>query len=72
MLFGRYLSMIALLAVAGSLLLKKRVPLTTGTLQSDNGTFLVILIGTVFIVGALTFFPALALGPIAEFLTSHV
>ncbi len=69
MLFGRYLSMIALLAVAGSLLLKKPVPITQGALKSDNGTFLVILLGTVFIVGALTFFPALTVGPIAEFLT---
>ena len=72
MLFGRYLSMIALLAVAGSLLLKKPVPMTPGTLQSDNGSFLVILLGTVCIVGALTFFPALTLGPIAEFLTIRI
>ena len=69
MLFGRYFSMIAMLAVAGSLLAKKPVPETIGTIKTDNSTFLVILAVTVLIVGALTFFPVLALGPIAEYLT---
>ncbi|MEB6549686.1 potassium-transporting ATPase subunit KdpA [Heyndrickxia sporothermodurans] len=69
MLFGRYFSMIAMLAVAASLLVKKPVPETIGTIKTDNSTFLVILVGTVLIVGALTFFPVLALGPIAEYLT---
>lgn len=69
MLFGRYFSMIAMLAVAGSLLAKKPVPETIGTIRTDNSTFLVTLISTVLIVGALTFFPVLALGPIAEYLT---
>lgn len=69
MLFGRYLSMIAMIAVAGSLLTKKRVPETIGTLKTDNSTFLIILLATVLIIGALTFFPVLALGPIAEWLT---
>ncbi|MGO0062320.1 potassium-transporting ATPase subunit KdpA [Brevibacillus fluminis] len=69
MLFGRYISMIALLAAAGSLLAKKPVPDTIGTFKTDNGTFMVILLSTVLIVGALTFFPVLALGPIAEWLT---
>ncbi|SFA80544.1 MULTISPECIES: potassium-transporting ATPase subunit KdpA [unclassified Bacillus (in: firmicutes)] len=69
MLFGRYFSMIAMIAVAGSLLSKKPVPETLGTFKTDNSTFLVILVATVLIVGALTFFPVLALGPIAEWLT---
>ncbi|MCK1983142.1 MULTISPECIES: potassium-transporting ATPase subunit KdpA [Peribacillus] len=69
MLFGRYFSMLAMIAVAGSLLVKKRVPETIGTFKTDNSTFLVILLVTVLIIGALTFFPIIALGPIAEWLT---
>jgi len=69
MLLGRYLSMIAMIAVAGSLLAKKPVPETLGTFKTDNSTFMVILVSTVLIVGALTFFPVIALGPIAEWLT---
>ncbi len=69
MLFGRYFSMIAMIAVAGSLLAKKRVPETIGTFKTDNSTFVVILLATVLIIGALTFFPVIALGPIAEWLT---
>jgi potassium-transporting ATPase potassium-binding subunit len=68
MLFGRYFSMIAMLAVAGSLFSKKQVPETIGTFRTDNSTFLVILLATVLIVGALTFFPVLVLGPVAEWL----
>ncbi len=69
MLFGRYLSMILLLAVASSLAAKKAVPITEGTFKTDNTMFVVILIVIVLIIGALTFLPALALGPIAEHLT---
>ncbi|MGG0790364.1 potassium-transporting ATPase subunit KdpA [Peribacillus simplex] len=69
MLFGRYFSMIAMIAVAGSLLVKKGVPETIGTFKTDNGTFLVILLASVLIIGALTFFPIIALGPVAEWLT---
>ncbi|CAG7649287.1 potassium-transporting ATPase subunit KdpA [Paenibacillus allorhizosphaerae] len=69
MLFGRYISMVALLAVAGSLLRKQWVPETIGTFRTDNGLFVGILIGTVLIIGALTFLPAIVLGPIAEHLT---
>ncbi len=69
MLYGRYFSMIAMIAVAGSLLSKKTVPETIGTFKTDNSTFLVILVSTVLIVGALTFFPVVALGPVAEWLT---
>lgn len=69
MLFGRYFSMIAMIAVAGSLLVKKPVPETIGTFKTDNGTFLVILLASVLIIGALTFFPIISLGPVAEWLT---
>ncbi|MFC3750130.1 potassium-transporting ATPase subunit KdpA [Paenibacillus sp. GCM10012306] len=69
MLLGRYVSVIAMLAVAGSLLRKNTVPETTGTFRTDNGLFTGILIGTVLIIGALTFLPVIVLGPIAEYLT---
>lgn len=69
MLLGRYVSMIAMLAVAGSLVRKQWVPETIGTFRTDNKLFCGILIGTVLIIGALTFLPAVVLGPIAEFLT---
>ncbi len=69
MFLGRYFSIIAMLAVAGSLAAKKTVPETSGTFRTDKALFGTVFLGTVLIVGALTFFPALALGPIAEFLT---
>lgn len=69
MLFGRYISIICLLAVAGSLAAKKTVPVSIGTFRTDNTLFTVILVAVVIIVGALTFFPAISLGPIAEHLT---
>jgi K+-transporting ATPase, KdpA len=69
MLFGRYISMIALLTVAGSLASKKRVPVGVGTFPTDNSLFVAVLVAVVIIIGALTFFPAIALGPIAEHLT---
>jgi K+-transporting ATPase ATPase A chain len=69
MLFGRYISMIAMLAVAGSLVRKQPVPETSGTFRTDNVLFAGILVGTVLIIGALTFLPAVVLGPIAEYLT---
>ncbi|QSF47757.1 potassium-transporting ATPase subunit A [Paenibacillus tianjinensis] len=69
MLLGRYVSIIALLAVAGSLLRKQPVPETIGTFRTDNGLFTGILIATVLIIGALTFLPVVVLGPIAEHLT---
>lgn len=69
MFLGRYPSMILLLAVAGSLANKRVVPVGAGTFRTDNALFTFILIAVVIIVGALTFFPALSLGPIAEQLT---
>ncbi|MET3729245.1 K+-transporting ATPase ATPase A chain [Fictibacillus halophilus] len=69
MLFGRYVSIIALLAVAGSLVKKQPVPETIGTFRTDNMLFVGILVGAVLIIGALTFLPVMALGPIAEYLS---
>jgi potassium-transporting ATPase potassium-binding subunit len=66
MLIGRFLFIIPALAIAGSLAAKKLVPITSGTLPTNGGLFVVLLIGTVVIVGALTYFPALSLGPIVE------
>ncbi len=69
MFFGRYIAMIAQLAIAGSLFHKKSVNESIGTLRTDNVTFMIILVFIVYIFAALTFFPALALGPIAEHLS---
>lgn len=69
MFFGRYVAIVAQLAIAGSLLAKKRVNETVGTLRTDNTIFVIILVAVVYIFAALTFFPAFALGPIAEHLT---
>jgi potassium-transporting ATPase potassium-binding subunit len=66
MLIGRFLFIIPALAIAGSLASKKLIPVTSGTLPTNGPLFVVLLIGTVFIVGALTYFPALSLGPIVE------
>jgi len=69
MFYGRYLSIIILLSVAGSLAAKRSIPTTAGTFRTDNTMFTVTLIAIVLIIGALTFLPAIALGPIAEHLT---
>jgi len=66
MLVGRFFFIIPALAIAGSLAAKKVVPTTSGTLPTNGSLFVVLLIGTVVIVGALTYFPALSLGPIVE------
>jgi len=66
MLTGRFLMIIPLLAVAGSLARKKAVPVSAGTLPTHGPLFVGLLVGVVLIVGALTFFPALSLGPIVE------
>lgn len=66
MFFGRYLSIIILMAVAGSLASKRTIPVTAGTFKTDNAMFTVTLVVIVLIIGALTFLPAIALGPIAE------
>lgn len=67
MLIGRFLFIIPVLALAGNLAGKKRAPDHVGSFPVTGLTFVLLLIGTIFIVGALTFFPALALGPIVEY-----
>jgi K+-transporting ATPase ATPase A chain len=68
MLFGRIAIMIPVLALAGALVRKQAVATTAGTFQTTTPIFVVLLIGVILIVGALTFFPADALGPIVEHL----
>lgn len=70
MLFARFLPIIGTLAIAGSLAGKKKIATTAGTLSTTNGMFVFLLIVVVFLIGALSFFPALALGPLAEFFGS--
>ena len=69
MLFGRYWLIVPVLAIAGALAAKKKIPVSAGTLPTHTPLFVALLIGTVVIVGALAFFPVLALGPIAEYLS---
>jgi potassium-transporting ATPase potassium-binding subunit len=71
MLAGRFLMMIPLLAAAGSLAKKKLVPVSAGTFPTHGALFVSLLVGVVLIVGALTFFPALSLGPIVEHFFMH-
>lgn len=68
MLMGRFLVIIPALALAGSLVAKKTVPESAGTFPTHGGLFVGLLVGVILIVGGLTFFPALALGPIVEHL----
>jgi K+-transporting ATPase ATPase A chain len=70
MFFARYTLAIAMLALAGSVAAKKHVPESAGTLPTHTPLFVTLLASVVIIVGALTFLPALALGPIAEYLMS--
>lgn len=69
MYFGRFPAIILQLAIAGSIFAKRRMNETVGTLRTDNVVFTLILVFVVYIFAALTFFPALALGPVAEHLT---
>jgi K+-transporting ATPase ATPase A chain len=71
MLFGRFLFVIPTLAIAGSLARKKVVPTSAGTLPTHGPLFVGLLVGTVIVVGALTFFPALSLGAIVEHFLMH-
>ena len=66
MLFGRFLMIVPLLAIAGSLAAKRRVPPSLGTFPTTGGVWVGLLVGVILIMGALTFFPALSLGPIVE------
>lgn len=67
MLFARYVPLVAALAMAGSLVQKKKVAVGAGTLPTHDAMFIGLLIFVVILIGALSFFPALALGPIADF-----
>jgi len=71
MLFGRFLFIIPALAIAGSLANKKMVPTSAGTLPTHGALFVGLLVATVIVLGALTFFPALSLGPIVEHFLMH-
>jgi K+-transporting ATPase ATPase A chain len=72
MLIGRFLMIVPLLAIAGSMVRKQRVPASLGTFPTYGPLWSGLLIGTILIVGALTYFPALALGPIIEQLLLNV
>ena len=67
MLLVRFIPMVAVIFLGGNLAKKKLIPASSGTLSTSNAMFIILLLLIVFIVGALTFLPALALGPIAEF-----
>lgn len=71
MLIGRFGFMLPALAIAGSLVTKKKVPFTSGTLPTYGTLWVGLLVATIVIVGALTFFPALSLGPIVEYFVMH-
>jgi K+-transporting ATPase ATPase A chain len=71
MWFGRFAFIIPVLAIAGSLAKKKRIEATAGTLPTHGALFVALLVGTVVLVGALTYVPALALGPVIEHLQLH-
>jgi K+-transporting ATPase ATPase A chain len=72
MLTARFLPILFVLAVAGALAEKKVAPAGLGTMRTDNPTFVFLLIGVIVLVGALTFFPALLLGPIIQSLTTRL
>jgi K+-transporting ATPase ATPase A chain len=72
MLFARYAPILFALAVGGALAGKRVSPAGLGTMRTDNPTFVVLLIGVIVLVGALTFFPALLLGPVVQGLTGHL
>lgn len=67
MLAARFVPILAILAIAGSMAGKKKIAATSGTLSTCNPMFIGLLIFVVLLIGALSFFPALALGPVAEF-----
>jgi len=70
MVTARFIPILLVLAVAGSLSTKKVAPEGAGTMRTDNPTFVFLLIGVIVLIGALTFFPALLLGPIVQSLTT--
>jgi K+-transporting ATPase ATPase A chain len=71
MLFGRFLMIVPVLAIAGNLAAKKQIPATLGSFPVNTPLFTILLISVVLIVGALTFFPVLSLSPIVEYFQMH-
>jgi K+-transporting ATPase ATPase A chain len=71
MFMGRFLFIVPVLAVAGSLAAKKIVPASAGTFPTDGGLFVGLVVGVILITGGLTFLPAVALGPVVEHLAMH-
>jgi K+-transporting ATPase ATPase A chain len=71
MLVGRFWMIIPAMAIAGSLAAKKTVPASSGTFPTTGGLFVGLVVGVILIIGGLTFFPALALGPIVEHLAMN-
>lgn len=71
LILGRYLPIIGPVAIAGILARKKFIPESSGTLKTDTGTFGVMILAIIFLIAALSFFPALALGPIAEYFSIY-
>ncbi len=72
MLTARFIPILFVLAIGGALAGKKISPAGLGTMRTDNPTFVVLLVGVIILVGALTFFPALLLGPIVQSLTTRL
>jgi K+-transporting ATPase ATPase A chain len=70
MVFARFAPILFVLAVAGALAAKTTAPVGLGTMRTDTPTFVVLLIGVIVLVGALTFFPAILLGPVVQSLTT--
>jgi len=68
MFIGRFLMIVPMLAIAGSLVRKKIIPTSAGTFPTDGGLFVGLVVGVILITGGLTFLPSLALGPIVEHL----
>ena len=68
---GRFLFFVPIMAIAGSMATKRTAPPSSGTFPTTGPLFVILVIGVILIVGALTFFPAYALGPIAEHFLMH-
>jgi K+-transporting ATPase ATPase A chain len=72
MIFGRFLPLLAALAIAGSLVGKRVAPAGAGTFRTDSPTFVVVLVGVIVLIALLTFVPALLLGPVAQGMTHQL
>ncbi|MEA2297035.1 MAG: potassium-transporting ATPase potassium-binding subunit [Solirubrobacteraceae bacterium] len=72
MMFARFAPMLFVLAIAGTLVAKRSAPAGLGTMRTDTPTFVVLLMGVIVLVGALTFFPAILLGPVVQSLTTNL